>query len=178
VTFDDRFITMAVKAGGMMKTRFLLAAVLLFAAASVFADEMSVTVQKTSVREKPSFLGKELGYLSYADRVTVLDQSTKGWVKVVGPDGKLKGWVSALALQAKKIVLAAGAQDVNQSASSGEVALAGKGFNEAVEQQYRTDGSLDYTWVDYMKNKIPVTTDQLSAFISVGGLSDPEGGAR
>jgi hypothetical protein len=168
---------MAVKAGGMMKTRFLLAAVLLFAAASVFADEMSVTVQKTPVRDKPSFLGKTLVILSYADRVTVLDQSTTGWVKVTAPDGKVQGWVSAKALQSKKIVLAAGSQDVNQGASSGEVALAGKGFNPAVEQQYKADGKIDYTWVDKM-GKIEVSSDQLSSFIAQGGLSNPDGGAK
>jgi hypothetical protein len=161
----------------MMKTRFLLAAVLLFAAASVFADEMSVTVQKTPVRDKPSFLGKTLVVLNYADRVTVLDQSNPAWVKVVAPDGKVQGWVSAKALQAKKIVLAAGSQDVNQSASSGEVALAGKGFNETVEKEYKADGKLDYTWVDKM-GKIEVTTDQLSTFISQGGLSSPDGGGK
>ncbi len=162
-----------------MKTRFFLAALLLLAAGAAFAaDQMSVTVKQTPVRDKPSFLGKQLGFLAYADRVTVLDQSRKGWVKVTGPDGKLQGWVSASALQSKEIVLASGSENVQQSASSGEVALAGKGFSETVEQEYRTDGSLDYSWVDYMANKIPVSTDQLSAFIAAGGLSDPEGGAQ
>jgi uncharacterized protein YgiM (DUF1202 family) len=162
----------------MMKTRFLLAAVLLFAAGAVFAaDQMSITVKQTPVRDKPSFLGKTLGALVYADRVTVLDRSTKGWVKVVGPDGKLQGWVSASALQTKQLVLAAGSENVQQSASSGEVALAGKGFNETVEKEYKADGKLDYTWVDYM-GKLDVTPDQLSAFISRGGLSSPDGGAQ
>jgi hypothetical protein len=161
-----------------MKTRFLIAAVLLLAAGAVFAaDQMSVTVQKTPVRDKPSFLGKTLGTLVYADRVSVLDQSTKGWFKVVGPDGKLQGWVSASALQAKKIELAAGSENVSQSASSGEVALAGKGFNETVEKEYKADGKLDYTWVDRM-GKIEVSPDQLSTFIAQGGLSSPDGGAQ
>jgi len=171
---------MLVKEGGMMKTRFFLAAVLLFAAASVFADEMSVTVKQTQVRDKPSFLGKTLGTLAYADRVTVLDQpagAPKSWLKILGPDGKLQGWVSLSALTTKKIVLVAGTQNVQQGASSGEAALATNGFSEAVEQEYRAEGDLDYTWVDYME-KIPVSTDQLSAFITAGGLSDPEGGAK
>lgn len=161
-----------------MKTRFLLAAVLLLAAGAVFAaDQMSVTVKQTPVRDKPSFLGKQLGFLAYADRVTVLDQSTKGWVKVTGPDGTLQGWVSASALQTKKIVLAAGSENVQQGASSGEVALAGKGFNETVEKQYKQDGKLDYTWVDRM-GKMEVSAEQLSAFISQGGLANPDGGAQ
>jgi uncharacterized protein YgiM (DUF1202 family) len=161
----------------MMKARFLVAAVLLLAAGAVFAaDQMSVTVQKTPVRDKPSFLGKTLGTLVYADRVSVLDKSTKGWVKVLGPDGKLQGWVSASALQSKKIVLVAGSEDVNQSASSGEVALAGKGFNAEVEAQYKKEQKLDYAWVDKME-KFDVTPEQVAAFLAQGGLAG-EGGAK
>ena len=85
-----------------MRMRFLFAAALFLAAGSAFAaDQMSVTVQQTPVRDKPSFLGKILGTLKYVDRVTVLDQpagSSKSWVLVIGPDGKLQGWVSASAL--------------------------------------------------------------------------------
>ena len=72
-----------------MRKRFLVAAALLLAAGAVFAaDQMSVTVQQTSVRDKPSFLGKILGTLKYADRVTVLDQpagAPKSWMKIQGP---------------------------------------------------------------------------------------------
>ena len=160
----------------MMRVRLLVAAVLLLAAGAAFAAEMSVTVKQTQVRDKPSYLGKILGPLFSGDRVTVLDQSNKAWVKVTGPDGKLQGWVSASALTTKKIELAAGSENVQQGASSGEVALAGKGFNETVEKQYRADGKLDYTWVDKME-KITVSPEQLSKFISDGGLS-AEGGVQ
>jgi len=164
-----------------MRTRFLVAAAFLLAAGAAFAaDQMSVTVQQTPVRDKPSFLGKIFGTLKYVDRVTVLDQpagSSKSWLWILGPDGKLKGWVSVSALTTKKIELAAGSANVQQGASSGEVALAGKGFNEEVEKQYKQDGKLDYSQVDKMQN-ITVSPDQLSTFIAEGGLSDPEGGAK
>jgi len=165
----------------MMRMRFLVAAALLLAAGAAFAaDQMSVTVKQTQIRDKPSYLGKILGSLSYGDRITVLDQpagAPKGWLKIAGPDGKLQGWVSSSALTTKKIELAAGSQNVEQGASSGEVALAGKGFNEAVEKQYRQDGKLDYTWVDRMA-QITVSPEQISDFINQGGLSSPEGGAQ
>jgi uncharacterized protein YgiM (DUF1202 family) len=161
----------------MVKLRFLAAAFLVLAAGAAFGAEMSVTVKQTQVREKPSFLGRILGVLAYGDRVTVLDQTNKAWVKVTGPDGKLTGWVSASALTTKKIELAAGSENVQQSASSGEVALAGKGFNETVEKEYKAEGKLDYTWVDKME-KITVSPEQLSAFITQGGLASPDGGAQ
>lgn len=160
----------------MMRVRLLAAAVLLLAAGAAFAAEMSVTVKQTQLRDKPSYLGKILGPLSYGDRVTVLDQSNKAWFKVTAPDGK-QGWVSASALTTKKIELAAGSENVQQGASSGEVALAGKGFNETVEKEYRADGKLDYTWVDRM-GQMTVSPDQLATFISRGGLSSPEGGGQ
>jgi uncharacterized protein YgiM (DUF1202 family) len=153
----------------------LAAAALLLAAGAAFAESMSVTVKQTQVREKPSYLGRILGLLSYADRVTVL-QKSGAWMRIQGPDGKLTGWVNASALTTKKIELAAGSENVQQSASSGEVALAGKGFNEAVEKEYKADGKLDYTWVDRM-GQMTVTPEQLQAFVAKGGLADPEGGS-
>ncbi len=86
--------------------------------------------------------------------------------------------MSASALQAKKIVLAAGSQNVQSGASSGEVALAGKGFNEDVENKYREEGNLDYTWVDKMETQRG-DSDQLSAFISAGrAFQHLDGGAQ
>ena len=158
----------------MMRVRLLAAAVLLLAAGAAFGADMYVTVKQTQLRDKPSYLGKILGPLNYGDRVAVLDQSNKAWFKVTGPDGK-QGWVSASALISKKIELAAGSENVQQGASSGEVALAGKGFNETVEKQYKADGKLDYTWVDKME-KITVSPEQLSKFVSDGGLSTEGGG--
>jgi uncharacterized protein YgiM (DUF1202 family) len=160
----------------MMRVRLLVAAVLLLAVGAAFAVDMFVTVKQTQLRDKPSYLGKILGPLNYGDRVTVLDQSNKAWVKVTAPDGK-QGWVSVSALNTKKVELAAGSENVQQGASSGEVALAGKGFNETVEKQYKEDGKLDYTWVDRME-KITVGPDELSKFVSEGGLASPEGGGQ
>ena len=159
----------------MRHLRFLVAAGLLLAAGAVFADEMSVTVKQTQVRDKPSFLGRIVEVLTYADRVTVLDRSVTSWVKVQAPDGK-QGWVSASALQSKRIVLAAGSENVEQGAASGEVQLAGKGFNEDVEKQYKAEGKVDYTWVDRMETYNP-PPDRVAAFLQQGDLNTA-GGAQ
>ncbi len=133
---------------------------------------MSVTVKETPVRATPSFLAKALAVLAYGDQVQVLD--TKGdWARV--STGKAEGWVSLKALTEKKIVLKSGAE-VSQSASSGEVALAGKGFNADVEAEYKQEQKLDYTWVDRME-AVKVTPPQISSFIARGGLTE-QGGAE
>ncbi len=159
----------------MSRLRIVWAAVLLICTAAAFGDEMSVSVKETFIRATPSFLGKVLAKLAYTDRVEV--QSTQGaWAKV-SFSGK-QGWVSLSALSTKKYVLKAGSEDVSQIASSGEMALAGKGFNKEVEAKYKSDEKLDYTWVDRMATTYIVTPDQVAAFLSKGGLSGDLGGDR
>jgi hypothetical protein len=165
----------------MRKTSLVALLCLLCAAAGMAADQkqMSVTVKETQVRDAPSYLGKVLGVLSYGARVTVLAQpadAPKGWLKVAGPGGKPQGWVNASALTQKEIALKAGDAAVSQTASSGDVALAGKGFNSDVEAQYKKDKKLDYAWVDAMES-YAVEPQRVSLFLSQGGLTEP-GGAQ
>ncbi|HEY9593774.1 MAG TPA: SH3 domain-containing protein [Spirochaetia bacterium] len=165
-----------------MKKRWaaLVAGLLLCSAGLAAADAqmMSVTVKETQVRATPSYMGKILGVLTYGARVTVLDQAgaPKGWVKIVGPDGKLQGWVNISSLTTKEIALKSGTGAVSQTASSGDVALAGKGFNSDVEAKYKADQKLDYTWVDRMESW-QFTPQAVSAFLVAGGLTEP-GGAQ
>ena len=164
----------------MMRTRFFIAAALLLAVcAALSADpkQMSVTVKQTQVRDKPSYLGKTLGVLAYADRVTLLEVpagTPKGWLKVQGPDGRLQGWGNASALIDKAIALKAGSENVESQASSGEVVAAGKGFNSDVEAQYKKDQKLDYTWVDKMEG-FATAPEKVTAFLAQGGL---QGGGK
>ena len=157
----------------------LCAALLLLAAVAAGAadqKQMSVTVKSTEVRATAGYLGKVLGSLAYGDRVTILEQpaAPKGWVKVLGPDRKLQGWVNLAALT-DKVVKLASTSGVTQEASGGDVALAGKGFNADVEAQYKKDKNLDYTWVDRMV-ALSATPQQVADFLALGGLSE-QGGA-
>jgi len=135
---------------------------------------MSVQVKETKVRGTPTFMGKILATLVYGDRVKVLEEQ-RGWSKVEAPSAN--GWVSSSALSKKRIVLQAGAKNVETGASSSEVALAGKGFNEQVEEQYKKDTKLDYTWVDRMETFVYLP-DELISFLQNGGLKPFEGGVE
>jgi len=154
----------------------LLAAVVLIAADTL--SERSIIVQKTSVRDKPSFTGKIVGELRYTDRVQVLEMPAgASWVKVRLAAKKLEGWVHVSALaKDEKPVVKAGSETVAAGASGSEVALAGKGFNPEVEAEYKKNPSLDYAAVDAMEG-YTVPPAALSAFITQGGLT-VEGGAR
>ncbi len=143
-------------------------------AAGAGQAQMSVKVKETQIRATPSYVGKIVAPLAYGDRVTILEKR-KDWVRVSFPAKKAEGWVNLAALQDKAIVLKAGSQTIEKSASSGEVALAGKGFNADVEAKYKQDNALDYTWVDRME-AFKVTPQQVAAFFSLGGLSTEGGG--
>jgi hypothetical protein len=176
------------KEGGTMRMRFFVAAALLLAAGAAFAADsaqLSVTVKETQILATPSALGTLVGVLAYGDKVTVLDQpasARKGWLKVKSSDGTLQGWVRAGDLTKRVVAMSAGSQAASQTASSGDVAAAGKGFNKEVEAQYSQDQKLDYTWVDIMqgdkeeKKEFKVSPQQVAAFITAGGLN--EGGAQ
>jgi hypothetical protein len=179
---------MAQKEGGTMRMRFLVAAALLLVAGAAFAADsaqLSVTVKETQILATPSALGTIVGVLAYGDKVTVLDQpanARKGWLKVKSSDGTLQGWIRAADLTKRAVAMSAGSQAASQTASSGDVAAAGKGFNKEVEAQYSQDQKLDYTWVNIMegdredKKEFKVSPQQVAAFMTSGGLN--EGGAQ
>jgi len=138
---------------------------------------MSVTVEQTQARAAPSFLGRIVADLEYGDRVEVLEEKNS-WARIVmsGETGDTaEAWVHMSALTTKRVVLKAGDVDVGRTASSAEVALAGKGFNEQVEAEYRAQMDLDYAWVDRME-EITVSWEEIRTFLAEGGLTALSGG--
>jgi uncharacterized protein YgiM (DUF1202 family) len=138
------------------------------------AQNMSVQVQDGKLRADPSFLGKVVGSVAYGDQVTIVKQQPP-WFYVSAKGGQFKGWIHESALSEKEIVLRAGSADVSKTASQKEVALAGKGFNPAVEKEFKSrNPKLSFEWVDRME-KFVVSDDEVRNFIKEGALS-PEGG--
>ena len=136
----------------------------------VFAQRaMSVTVQKAEVRTSPSFLGRVITTLEYGDSVRIRKEQGS-WFEVTIPDSRDTGWVHSSALTRKRILFAASTAEISTEATSGEVALAGKGFNKEVESQFMEENSYDYTWVDRMESMV-VSIREIQAFLSEGGLS-------
>ena len=130
---------------------------------------LSVQVRSGAVRAKPSFLGKIVAQLNYGDRVEIL--STQGaWSQVGGSRLSGSGWMHASALTDKKIVLKAGAADVNKAASSDELTLAGRGFNQQIESDFKSQNpDIDFTWINRME-KINVSQSQIQMFMLEGAL--------
>lgn len=138
------------------------------------AKTMSVQIKRCQLRNKPSFLGKIVDNLKYADVVTI-EQEKNDWYEVVPVNKKKGGWVHVSALSEKKIILKEGSKDIKNAASSDELALAGKGFNEEVEKDFKKKNkNADFTWVDKME-KFIISPDEMQSFLKEGGLK-VEGG--
>lgn len=148
---------------------------LLLAGVAWAANEMvSVQIREGKLREKPSFLGKVGDAVAYGDRLNVLE-TQEGWVKVKGEAGS--GWIHTSALTSKRVVLTSGSADLNTGASTDELALAGKGFNDEVEKDFKASNpQVDFTWVDRME-KMTINADQAIDFLNEGGVQATTGGA-
>lgn len=153
----------------------LLAALLVLAGLVWAAGEMmSVQVRTGQLRSRPSFLGSRIAEVDYGTRVTVLARRGS-WVEVQDPDGR-QGWLHESALSEKSLTMSSGDVEAASGASGDEIALAGKGFNEQVEKEYRKQNTkLDYTWVDRMETVV-VTAEEAQKFLSEGGIEPAEGG--
>ncbi len=149
-----------------MKTR-VFAALLAIAAGMAVATPLSVQVKNAKVRAKPSQLGKVVATVPYG-AVVQAGTLKRGWYPVTTNDGK-EGWLHSSALSKKPIAMSSGTTDAATGVSSDEVALAGKGFNEQVETKLKSDGKLDYTWVDRMVT-FEVEVDRIKEFRTQGHL--------
>jgi hypothetical protein len=136
------------------------------------ASGLSVQVRKADVRSTPSFLGAIVGSLAYADRVTQVEK--KGdWIKI-SRDGTPLGWVHQQSLTSKQIVLKGG-EVAKTGASSDELALAGKGFTEEVEKEYKAQNKdIDFAPIDRME-KITIAPEKLAKFLKAGDVSPAAG---
>jgi len=134
---------------------------------------LSVQVRSGELRESPSFLGKVVATLNYGDRV-VVEQQQGAWWKATAENGGASGWIHSSAVTTQTIRLQSSGT-AQSSASSGELALAYKGFNSDVEAQFKAqNGNLDYTWIDRME-AIRIPESRMAAFVKQGDLH-PKGG--
>lgn len=143
------------------------------ALAGSIAGTRTVQVKESPLRAGPSFLGNPVGKVSYGDKVSVL-VTRSGWVEVTSPSGQ-RGWVHASALSEKRIAMESGTGKVGTGASTDEIALAGKGFSQQVEDEYKSTRAISFEPVDQMEKR-RASRDDLLRFVEKGGLG--KGGAQ
>lgn len=159
-----------------MRLSLVIALWLMFSGIALAVTMKSIQIKTGSLRTTPSFMSKIVATVAYGDRVETLDHKN-GWSNVRRPGAKQSGWIHDSALTHKKIDLAAGQSDVAQGATGGEIALAGKGFNEQVEREVKLKNpQLDFKMIDQME-KIVVSDSQMRQFLKAGRVS-PQGGVQ
>ena len=135
--------------------------------------QMYVQVRNCQVREASSHLAPLAGVLEPGMEVSVLG-SEGGWHKVQAGD-TLEGWIHSSSLHRRQVKMDAGDEDVDVSASSGEMVLATKGFSAETEQKFRErNASLCFEWVDKMEST-RVSEEELLEFIQAGTSAQQEG---
>jgi len=151
------------------KVAVLCLGLLLIVTTAVAAENWQVVVQKAPVRQSPQVFGKISTTLDYGVRVEVL-QRQNGWLQVRTTSGS--GWLHESAVARRAAALTAGTRKAEVAASQQELTLAGKGFNQQVEDAYRQKNRrLDYDEIDRMQ-AMRVDEGQLLQFVRDGGLGE------
>jgi len=151
--------------------RVLLIFVLVFitagfsAAQAVNGGTMYVAVKTIALKSSAGAFASATGTVNYGDRVKILRIDGKNAEVRSVADPSISGWTALVNLSAKQIV-----SGNTNTASAREVALAGKGFNQEVENAYKSKGNTNYADVDKVET-ITVKEADLKKFLEDGRLA-------
>ena len=149
----------------------LILPIFLLVAWSLTATPATIQVKEASLYAKPSATAKFLGRVPYGTKLTVLE-AKNDWAQVKAEGRGLTGWVRTQAYTSKPLDLKAGGQ--TSGVSTTEVSLAGRGFTEEVEGEYKkSHPNLDFAALDRMEEQ-EIPEAELDDFLRDGGLA-PDG---
>jgi hypothetical protein len=123
-----------------------------------------VSIKTVTLKSSAGFFASNKGTLNYGDTVIVLQVSGKFVEVRSAANSSLTGWTASANLSAKQIV-----SGNTSSVSAKETALAGKGFNQEVENAYKSNGKLNYAEVDRVET-VKVREADLLKFLEDGRL--------
>jgi len=137
-----------------------------FAAAQVSrGGTLYVAVKTVDLKSGTGWFASNRGKLEYGDAVTVLQVNGR-FVEVRSvANSTVTGWTASANMSTRPVVAG-----TTGTATAREVALAGKGFNQEVEQSYRDQQNLNYADVDRVES-IVVDFNALRRFLVEGRLS-------
>ena len=144
--------------------------VIALAAVAVEAgDLLFVQVRDTELRSSPGFLSPIDRRLSFGDQVRYVDERS-GWMQVALPEADVIGWIHAGALEENRSTqMQLQGESTTRTVTSREVALAGRGFSENLEDEYGAQKSLDFAPVDELEADA-VDPQEIVSFVEEAGL--------
>lgn len=111
---------------------FQLGGILLVSTPALAKRTQYVQVRNAKLRSEPKSYASVVANLNYKDEVEEVD-SKNGWLKVTAK-GRT-GYIHETALTTSRIV--SSTKDVSPFSGESDVVLAGKGFSQSVEDQYK-----------------------------------------
>ena len=148
----------------------LLFFLLAFGVNPLLAEEYSISLEKASLKEGPSFLRKTVGFLKYGDLVTKTE--TKGvWVYIKSQT--ISGWCHNSCISSKKSILAdiGEGEQIAKAKYKDEVTLAGKGFSSEHERLYKEKNpKISYKDVDKLET-FSIEGQEIKHFAKEGKLN-------
>lgn len=129
-----------------------------------------VQVRESRLRSQPEFWANAIAPLSYGDSLTPLGAapSSKSWLKV--KLGDTEGYVHVSAVTSRRVVLKVSANRSAKAVNSSDVVLAGKGFNNQVEQSYAASRGVSFVPVDDVEKISAPSGEEARAFLQNGKL--------
>ena len=125
---------------------------------------MWVAVRSLDVKASTGFFAATRSRLPYGTQVSIL-RINGSWSEIrSAANSSINGWVKTASLSSRRLV-----EGGATSATASEVALAGKGFNQEIENTYRESGSYNYNAVDNLE-ALQVSPEDLRAFLEEGRL--------
>jgi hypothetical protein len=133
---------------------------------------MYVATKNAELKSSTGFFADTVITLQYGDQVTAVRENGK-WTEVrPAKRPSISGWLLSNSLTSKRII----SSGSGTSASADELALAGKGFSEEVEQAYKSRGgasAANYADIDAME-ALAVSREDLYTFLVEGRLKTGE----
>ncbi len=144
--------------------------VLVLAATAFAVSQLTVQVSQSRIRKDAKFWAPSVASVSAGDQLSEIRR--KGdWVEVRTESGA-SGWIHSSAVTSKKLKLGAGSETAARETSADEISLAGKGFTEEVEEEYKkSNDELDFDGVDRMST-LTVSDEDLGRFLEEGHLAE------
>jgi uncharacterized protein YgiM (DUF1202 family) len=137
-----------------------------FAAAQIRAGgTLYVAVRTVTLKSGTGFFASNRGTLNYGDRVTVIRVDGRFVEVRSAANPSLTGWTASANMSVRQVIAG-----TSSTATAREVAMAGKGFNQEVEESFRDQNrTLNYADVDRVE-AITVQESVLRRFLEEGRL--------
>ena len=146
--------------------------VILFVISSVslMAETVSVITKENAIRTSCRFFAPVVAVVYYNDKLEVISQQGD-WFRV--KYNEFEGCIHKSAVKKQTFTLAELGSGKSKSTSEDEVALAGKGFNPEIEEEYKKENpELNFKLVDTIE-ELDIPEDKHINFIEEGELNLP-----